>query len=260
MWTTGVHVATHGVLFARTSGNDGDARGITCFLVPAKAEGVKIEEYMWTFNMPTDHPRVSFTDVWVPDDALFGEVGSGLSLAQRFVHENRIRQAASRWALRYTASTKASNMPASANRSASALAENQAIQWPLVELATQAEMLRLLIRKTAWEMDKLTQAQVEHKLSDKVSMCNYWATGCAARPPTGPCRCMAAWAIRATSRSSTSIAITAATASPKAGRKSRCARWRDFCSAIWGRGSIEERVRMLAACQAAVNSPASEYR
>jgi len=36
-------------------------------------------------------------------------------------------------------------------------------------------MLRLLIRKTAWEMDKLTQAQVEHTLSDKVSMCNFWA-------------------------------------------------------------------------------------
>ena len=66
-------------------------------------------------------------------------------------------------------------MPASASRSAGALAENQAIQWPLVELATQAEMLRLLIRKTAWEMDQLTQAQVEHTLSDKVSMCNFWA-------------------------------------------------------------------------------------
>jgi acyl-CoA dehydrogenase len=36
-------------------------------------------------------------------------------------------------------------------------------------------MLRLLIRKTAWEMDQLTQPQVEHTLSDKVSMCNYWA-------------------------------------------------------------------------------------
>ena len=38
-------------------GQDGDARGITCFLVPAKTPGFKIEEYMWTFNMPTDHPR-----------------------------------------------------------------------------------------------------------------------------------------------------------------------------------------------------------
>ena len=60
MWTTGMHVATHCALFARTSGNDGDARGITCFLVPAKSEGVKVEEYMWTFNMPTDHPARQF--------------------------------------------------------------------------------------------------------------------------------------------------------------------------------------------------------
>jgi alkylation response protein AidB-like acyl-CoA dehydrogenase len=73
-----------------------------------------------------------------------------------------------------------------------ALADNQAIQWPLVELATQAEMLRLLIRKTAWEMDQMTQTDIERKLSDKVSMCNYWRTGSAARPPTARCRYTAA--------------------------------------------------------------------
>ena len=39
---------------------------------------MKIEEYLWTFNMPTDHPRVSFTDVWVPDDAIWGGEGRGL--------------------------------------------------------------------------------------------------------------------------------------------------------------------------------------
>jgi alkylation response protein AidB-like acyl-CoA dehydrogenase len=44
-----------------------------------------------------------------------------------------------------------------------------------VELATQAEMARLLIRKTAWEMDRLPQREVERTLSDRVSMCNYWA-------------------------------------------------------------------------------------
>ncbi|WP_171524818.1 acyl-CoA dehydrogenase family protein, partial [Acinetobacter nosocomialis] len=48
MWTTGMHVATHCATFARTSGNDGDARGITCFLVPANTKGVKVEEYLWT--------------------------------------------------------------------------------------------------------------------------------------------------------------------------------------------------------------------
>ena len=175
MWTTGMHVATHCALFARTSGDDGDARGITCFLVPARADGVKVEEYMWTFNMPTDHPRVSFTDVFVPDDALFGEVGRGLSLAQCFVHENRIRQAASSLGAAVYCIGESVKYARERKPFGKALAENQAIQWPLVELATQAEMLRLLIRKTAWEMDQLTQAQVEHTLSDKVSMCNFWA-------------------------------------------------------------------------------------
>ena len=51
-----------------------------------------------------------------------------------------------------------------------ALSENQAIQWPLVELATQAEALRLLIRKTAWQMDRMEHKEIERQISDKVSM------------------------------------------------------------------------------------------
>uniref|UniRef100_UPI00286E7AFC acyl-CoA dehydrogenase family protein n=1 Tax=Phenylobacterium sp. TaxID=1871053 RepID=UPI00286E7AFC len=84
MWTTGMHVATHVMVFARTSGKDGDATGITCFIVPADTPGVKIEEYLWTFNMPTDHPRVSFTDVWIPEDSYWGQIDRGLGLGQSF--------------------------------------------------------------------------------------------------------------------------------------------------------------------------------
>jgi acyl-CoA dehydrogenase len=175
MWTTGMHVATHCALFARTSGKDGDAHGITCFLVPADREGVNVEEYLWTFNMPTDHPRVGFTDVFVAEDALFGEFGRGLSVAQCFVHQNRIRQAASSLGAAVYCINESVAYACRRKPFGRALAENQAIQWPLVELATQAEMLRLLIRKTAWEMDQATQEEIEHNLSDKVSMCNYWA-------------------------------------------------------------------------------------
>jgi acyl-CoA dehydrogenase len=175
MWSTGMHVASHCMVFARTSGQDGDAAGITVFLVPADAPGLKIEEYLWTFNMPTDHPRVSFTDVWVPDEAIWGVVGRGLGLGQSFVHQNRIRQAASSLgaavfcineSVKYARARKPFGKP---------LSDNQAIQFPLVELATQTEMLRLLIRKTAWEMDRMPHKEVERQISDKVSMCNYWA-------------------------------------------------------------------------------------
>ncbi len=175
MWTTGMHVATHVIVFARTSGEDGDARGITTFIVPADAPGLKIEEYLWTFNMPTDHPRVSLTDVWVPEDAYWGEIGKGLRLGQSFLHQNRIRQAASSLGAGVYCINESVQYARERKPFGKALAENQAIQWPLVELATQAEMLRLLIRKTAWEMDRMPHKQIELELSDKVSMCNYWA-------------------------------------------------------------------------------------
>ncbi|SFR68545.1 acyl-CoA dehydrogenase [Marinobacter daqiaonensis] len=175
MWTTGMHTATHCITFVRTSGNDGDAKGITALIVPSDTSGVKVEEYLWTFNMPTDHPRVSFTNVWVPDTAVFGPLDGGLAIAQHFVHENRIRQAASslgaadfciRESVKYARRRKPFGQE---------LARNQGIQFPLVELATQVEMLRLLIRKTAWEMDQLSKPEVANQLSDKVSMCNYWS-------------------------------------------------------------------------------------
>ena len=175
MWTTGMHVATHCALFARTSGGAGQARGISCFLVPAQAPGVKIEEYLWTFNMPTDHPRVSFTDVWVPEDALFGPLGGGLAVAQAFVHENRIRQAASSLGAAHYCVQESVRYARERKPFGEELARNQGIQWPLVELATQIEMLRLLIRQTAWQMDRMPHPEVEKQLSDKVSMCNYWA-------------------------------------------------------------------------------------
>lgn len=175
MWTTGMHTATHCVTFVRTSGNDGDARGITALLVPADAPGVKVEEYLWTFNMPTDHPRVSFTGVWVPDSAVFGPMDGGLAIAQHFVHENRIRQAASSlgaadYCIRESVAYARQRKPFGQE-----LARNQGIQFPMVELATQVEMLRLLIRKTAWEMDQMSKPEVASQISDKVAMCNYWS-------------------------------------------------------------------------------------
>jgi acyl-CoA dehydrogenase len=125
--------------------------------------------------MPTDHATTSFTNVFVPSSAIFGPVNGGLAVAQAFLHENRIRQAASslgaatfciRESIAYARSRAPFGKP---------LALNQGIQFPLVELMTQTEMLRLLIRKTACEMDAMPHKEVEKRISHKVSMCNYWA-------------------------------------------------------------------------------------
>jgi len=170
-WNTGIHKAKYDMVMARTSGKPGDGDGITAFLTPMEADGVKIEEMLWTFNMPTDHGRVSFTNVRVPHASIFGGEGRGLQVVQHFFNENRIRQAASSLgagqfcineAVKYATERKPFGKPLSAN---------QGIQFPLVELQTQCEMLRALIHKTAWQMDKHGAFSV----SDKVSMCNYWA-------------------------------------------------------------------------------------
>lgn len=175
MWITGMHRASHCVVFARSDGDAGDAHGITAFLVPRETPGLVVEEYLWTFNMPTDHPRLSLSDLWVPAEAQFGKRSRGLALAQAFVHENRIRQAASSLGAACYCIEESVAYARTRKPFGKALAGNQAIQFPLVELATQAEMLRLLIRKTAWEMDQMPHPEVEKRLSDKVSMCNYWA-------------------------------------------------------------------------------------
>lgn len=175
MWITGMHTATHMMCFARTSGEDGDARGITCLLVPANDPGIVIEEYMWTFNMPTDHPRLTLKDIWVPESAVFGPPEGGLALAQHFVHENRIRQAASSTGAALYCIDQSIDYARTRKPFGKPLAVNQAIQFPLVELATEAEMLRLLIFKTAWQMDQMSKPDVAVHLSDKVSMCNYRA-------------------------------------------------------------------------------------
>ena len=170
-WNTGVHVAQCDMVMARTSGEPGDARGITAFLVPMDAQGVNVEEYLWTFNMPSDHARVSFTNVRVPDAAIFGGEGRGLQVIQHFFNENRIRQAASSLGAAQYCVNEAVAHANNRKPFGKPLSANQGIQFPLVDLNARCEMLRALIHKTAWLMDR----DGAFSVSDKVSICNYQA-------------------------------------------------------------------------------------
>ncbi|MEI6698887.1 MAG: acyl-CoA dehydrogenase family protein [Mycobacteriaceae bacterium] len=170
-WNTGVHRATHDLVFARTSGDPGQALGITAFLVPCDTKGFEVPFYWWTFNMPSDHGEVELRDVRIPVDAVLGEVGRGLEVAQTFLHENRIRQAASSLGAAQYCIDRAVTYASQRVTFGKPLAVNQAIQWPLVELQTEAQMVRLLVRYAAWELDRNHHIAV----SDKVSMANYRA-------------------------------------------------------------------------------------
>jgi alkylation response protein AidB-like acyl-CoA dehydrogenase len=170
-FNSGMHRATHDIVFARTSGDDGQAKGITAFLVPVPTEGLDIPYYHWTFNMPTDHAEVELKDVRVPDDAIVGGEGNGLACINVFTHENRIRQAASGVGAASYCIDESVAYARNRVTFGKPLSERQAIQWPLVELQTDCEMLRNFVRRTAWEMDRGDHLRV----SDKVSMCNYRA-------------------------------------------------------------------------------------
>lgn len=251
-WQTGAHHCTHFLIFARTSGVAGSAKGITAFLVPRDTPGVKIASYEWTLNMPTDHATVEFDRVWVPESAVLGVVDQGLAIAQTFVHENRIRQAASSCGAAKFCLDRSIERARSRKiwGEGKMLADNQAIQFPVVELMTQVEMLRLLILKTSCDMDRIVAASkagkisqppwvaIERQLSDKVAMCNFWANRLCCRAADRAIqviflrsahrrfadqnRSTVVMGIRVTIPSNISIAISDAIGSRKAPRRFRC--------------------------------------
>ncbi len=98
-------------------------------------------------------------------------VDHGLELAQHFVHENRIRQAASSLGAGQHCIDLAVGYANERTTWGKRLATNQGIQFPLVELHTEAAMLRQLIRSTAWQLDRKHHLEVTHL----VAMCNYRA-------------------------------------------------------------------------------------
>jgi alkylation response protein AidB-like acyl-CoA dehydrogenase len=170
-FNTGMHRSTHDLIFARTSGEPGEPLGITAFIVPSDAPGLKVEFHWWTFNMPTDHAEVTLTDVRVGDDAVLGDLGAGLVLAQRFVHENRIRQAASSLGAAAFCIDEAARYARERVTWGRPLWRNQAIQFPLAELWTECELVRHLVRHTAAQLDERDHMEVSHL----VAMANYRA-------------------------------------------------------------------------------------
>ncbi len=170
-FNSGMHSANYDMVFARSSGEPGAARGITCFIVPTDSPGFSVDFMWWTFNMPSDHAEVTISNVRVPDAAIFGEEGGGLQLAQTFVHENRIRQAASGVGAAQFCIDQSVAYARERVVFGKPLWLNQAIQFPLAELQTECEMVRNLVYKTASQLDHGDHMEV----TDKVSMCNYRA-------------------------------------------------------------------------------------
>lgn len=169
-------VSAANIVFARTGGQVGKADGITAFIVPNPTPGMSVPYYHWCFNMPSDHAETLLDGVRVPDSAVLGDLGRGLDCAQLFVHENRIRQAASSLGAAQFCIDASITYTKERLIFAKPLADYQGIQWQLVELHTEAEFVRNTLYKTAWLMDQHNAeggTAARMSVTDKVSMVNY---------------------------------------------------------------------------------------
>lgn len=81
---TGAEGAGFFIVMARTSGAPGDRGGATMFLTPADADGIHIGRHIPTIDraMIGGHCEVTFTDLFVPDADVLGEVDEGYRYAQ----------------------------------------------------------------------------------------------------------------------------------------------------------------------------------
>jgi alkylation response protein AidB-like acyl-CoA dehydrogenase len=89
LWTSYAHLATWGILLARTSNEGSPQNGISYFICSMKTPGVTIRPVL---DMTGDHAfnEVFFDEVRLPADALLGEVNEGWRLAKVTLGNERV--------------------------------------------------------------------------------------------------------------------------------------------------------------------------
>ena len=141
------------IVMART-GADG-AKGISCFLVPADAEGVRYgrnEDKMGWRAQPTR--TITFENVRIPVGNRIGPEGQGFVYAMKGLDGGRLNiascslgaaQAALEQSLRYVEERKQFGKP---------LAEFQALQFKLADMLTSLTASRQMVRLAAHRLDQ----------------------------------------------------------------------------------------------------------
>ena len=188
-WNTGIHKAQYDLIFARTSGKAGDGDGH--HRLPHADRASPGSRSRSSCGRSTCRPTTRtcrFTDVRVPHGAIFGGEGRGLQVVQHFFNENRIRQAASSLGAAQFCINESVEYAKARKPFGKPLATNQGDPVPARRAADAV--------RDAARADPQDGVDDGHRTarSPRRTRCRCATTGrtgCAARRPTGRCRCTA---------------------------------------------------------------------
>jgi acyl-CoA dehydrogenase len=173
-WISNGGIAGHYVVFAR-SGEAPGTRGISAFIVPADAPGLAIAERI---EVIAPHPlaRLRFENCVLDDGALLGEPGQGFKIAMQTLDIFRPTVGAAALGFARRALDEAVARARERPMFGRTLADLEATQAKLAEMAMAIDAAALLVYRAAWMRDATGQ-----RITREAAMAKLFATEAAQR-------------------------------------------------------------------------------
>jgi alkylation response protein AidB-like acyl-CoA dehydrogenase len=137
------------LLFARTDPDTPGPRGVTAFIVDGDAVQVAREEEKLGLNSSSTVDLV-LEEVLVERDRLLHEEGKGFNVAMATLDGGRIGIAAQALGIAQAGYDVAREYALERRQFGKRIADFQAIQWKLADMATEIDAARLLVYRAAW--------------------------------------------------------------------------------------------------------------
>jgi alkylation response protein AidB-like acyl-CoA dehydrogenase len=137
------------LLFARTDPGTPGAKGVSAFILDANHIRVTGEEEKLGLNSSTTN-SIAIDGAHVDRDRLLHDEGKGFAVAMATLDGGRIGIGAQALGIAQAAYDFARNYALERKQFGKRIAEFQAIQWKLADMATQIDAARLLVYRAAW--------------------------------------------------------------------------------------------------------------
>ena len=153
LWISNAREAGVFLVFANLNPEAG-YRGITAFVVEAGTPGLKVGRKEDKLGIRASSTcEVLLEDCHIPAENLFGEEGKGYKIAIEVLNEGRIGIGAQMLGLAQGAWNHAARYAQQRKQFGKAIAEFQAVQFLLAEMATEIEAARLMVYNAARRKD-----------------------------------------------------------------------------------------------------------